>query len=239
MKKLIMAIGAWLMLGTLAAQEVNDPNAEVREAKNFHAIRISNAFDVYLTQGNDEVVAVSAADPDVRSRIHVEVEGGVLSIWLDGDKKFWKGWNSGKMKLRAYISFRSLDKLTASGACDVNLVGVIKSDDLKIDLSGASDLKGKLDIGKLDVQLSGASDMTVSGTASQLKADLSGACDFKGYDLETDFCDVSASGASGMKITVNKELSARLSGASDMNYKGNGLIRDIKTSGASKVSRKS
>jgi len=38
---------------------------------------------------------------------------------------------------------------------------------------------------------------------------------------------------------VNKELSARASGASDIHYKGDGLIREIKTSGASNISKRS
>ena len=61
----------------------------------------------------------------------------------------------------------------------------------------------------------------------------------KGFDLAVDYCDAHASGASTINITVNKELSAHASGASDVHYKGNGLIREIKTSGASNVSKRS
>ena len=49
--------------------------------------------------------------------------------------------------------------------------------------------------------------------------------------------NASASGASDIKITVNKELSAHASGASDVRYKGNGVIRDLKSSGSSSVSK--
>ncbi len=73
--------------------------------------------------------------------------------------------------------------------------------------------------------------------AGKLNVEASGASDFKGFDLVTDYCDVRASGASGIRITVNKELSAHASGASDIKYKGDGLIRDLKTGGASSVSR--
>jgi len=55
----------------------------------------------------------------------------------------------------------------------------------------------------------------------------------------TDYCDVTASGASGVQITVNKELSAKVSGASDINYKGAGLIRDLKSTGASSIKKRS
>jgi hypothetical protein len=239
MKKILLILISLLSLKGIIAQQVNDPNAEVREAKDFHAIEISNAFDLYLDQGNDEAVAVSASDEKFKENIKVEVANGVLRIWFDGDKKFWKGWNSNKMKLKAYVSFKNLDKIRASGACNINTVSAIKLDNLLVDLSGASDLRGNFQATKLEIKMSGASDIDVSGTVSQIKIDLSGACDFKGYDLATDYCNVSASGASSVKITVNKELSANISGASDIYYKGNGALRDVRTSGASSITRKS
>jgi hypothetical protein len=107
-------------------------------------------------------------------------------------------------------------------------------------LSGASDLSGELNVsGALDANLSGASDMDITGSAQSVTIDASGASDVKAYDFTTNTCKVDASGASGVRITVDKELSATLSGASSVNYKGAALIRDIKTSGASSVSRKS
>jgi hypothetical protein len=161
------------------------------------------------------------------------VKNGVLEVGWDHKGK----WNNGNKKLKAYISFKSIDKLKASGACNVSIVGVLKADDLLVDLSGASDLKGKVDTKKLAFDISGASDSKISGVAVTLDIDASGASKFKGFDLSTDYCNVSASGASDIKITVNKELSATASGASDIDYKGAGVIRDIKTSGASSISR--
>ena len=100
-------------------------------------------------------------------------------------------------------------------------------------------MKGKIDAKKLSFDISGASDATISGNAADLKVDASGASDFKGFDLVTNYCTAQASGASSVNITVNKELSAHASGASSVRFKGEGLIRDIKTSGSSNVSRKS
>jgi hypothetical protein len=235
MKKLYVLILGLIACMGIHAQQVNDPNAEIREAKNYHGITVSSAFDVYLTQGNEEAVAVSASETKFRERIKVEVKDGILHVWYDNEGK----WNTGNKKLKAYISFRSIDKLSISGACDVFISGTLKADDLTIRLSGASDLKGKLDSKKLAIDLNGASDMTVTGTAGQLSVEASGASDFKGFDFTTDYCDAHASGASDIKITVNKELSAHASGASDVHYKGDAVIRDLKTSGASSVSKRS
>ena len=240
-KKLLSIITLLVLTICLRAQfTVNDPNAEKREAKNFHAISVSNAFDVFISQGNEEAVAVSASEEKYRQDIRVEVKDGVLKIWFQKEGKFWRGWNGNKTKLKAYISFKNIDKLTASGACDVHVQGEINADDLHVNLSGASDLKeAKINAKKLTVDVSGASDMNISGIAKELNVGASGASDFKGFDLAVDYCNAHASGASTINITVNKELSAHASGASDVHYKGNGLIREIKTSGASNVSKRS
>lgn len=234
MKKYSLLLLAFIISFTAISQKVNDPNAEVREAKNFHGINLSNAFDVYISQSNEEAVAVSAAETKYRDRIKVEVKQGILHISFDN-----KGinWGSGNKKLKAYISIKKIDLLDVSGACDVFISGTLKTDVLTIKQSGASDLKGKLEVNKLTVDLGGASDMMVSGSATQLSVEASGASDFKGYDLVTETCDARASGASDIKITVNKELSAQASGASDVRYKGNGMIKDIKSSGSSSVSK--
>jgi len=235
MKKLSLVLIALVIAAGSNAQKINDPNVQVREAKNFHAINVSNSFDVYLSQSNEEAVAVSADETKHRDRIKVEVKDGVLYVKYDNEGKI--GWSSGNKKLKAYISFKQIDKLTASGACDVFIEGTIKSEELVIHQSGACDLKGKVDVKRLSVDLSGASDMTISGNASQLSIEVSGASDFKGFELVTDICDAKASGASDIKITVNKELSAQASGASDVRYKGNGVVRDLKSSGSSSVSK--
>jgi hypothetical protein len=234
MKRLVVLAIAFFTGISLYAQQVNDPNAQVRDAKDFHGISLSSAFDVYLTQGNTEAVAVSASDSKYIDRITVEVKAGILHIGYDSKGI---GWNSGNKKLKAYISFKNIDRLRISGACDVFISGTLKADNLSIDQSGASDLKGKLDVNKLTVELSGASDIHVSGTATQLSVDVNGASGFKGYDLITEVCDAKASGASDIKITVNKEISASATGASDVNYRGNGVMKDVRSSGSSSVSK--
>jgi len=216
-------------------KEINDPNAEVRSVNGFHAIKVSDAIDLYLSQSNSEVVAVSAARAEDRQRIKAEVENGVLKIWFDNPSK----WTRGDKKLRAYISFKSLDKLTASGASDVRVTGIIKTNELNIIMSGASDFEGAIEVNSLTIDLNGASDMSVTGSATNLKVEASGASEFKGYDMQTDNCSAKASGASDIKVTVNKELSAQASGASGVYYKGSGVIRDLKSNGASSVSKKS
>ena len=233
-KKLSILLFGILVGSSLYAQQVNDPNIEVRQAKGYHGISVSSAFDVYLSKSNEEAVAVSASEVKYRERIKVEVKDGILFISYNSEGM---SWGSGNKKLKAYISFKQIDKLKISGACDIFITGTLKADVLEINQSGASDLKGKLDVSKLTVELSGASDMMVTGIASQLSVEASGASDFTGYELVTEICNIKVSGASDVKVTVNKELSAQASGASGIRYKGNAVIREIKSSGSSSVTK--
>lgn len=240
MKKITVLLLTILTGAILFAQKtINDPNAEPRNVgSGFHGIRVSNAFDVYISQGNEDAVAVSASNAEFKSRIVTEVRGGVLIIKFDQeDKKFWKR-NSGQ-KLKAYISIKKIDLIDIGGACSVYFEDGLSAEELAFSLSGASDAKGKIEVKKLTMDISGASSATITGTAANIVVEASGASDFRAFDLVANYCDAKASGASSVNITVNKELNANASGASSVRFKGEGLIRDIKTSGASNVTRKS
>lgn len=238
MKRLSIVLLLVSFFATAFAQKtINDANTEKRNVSGYHAIEVSDGIDLYLSQGT-EAVAVSAASGEHRERIKTTVENGVLKIGYE-----WKSnhvridW--GNRKLKAYVSFKTLDRLKASGGSDVNVDGSINVTKLSMHISGGSDFSGKVELEHLSVDASGGSDVSVSGKTGRLTVDASGGSDFSGYGLSADICTVEASGGSDIYITVNKELSAHASGGSDVFYKGNGLIRNIKTSGSSikKVSK--
>lgn len=235
MKRWIILMAVFFPLALMAQKVIiNDPNVQPREIGGFHSIRVSNAIDLFISQDETESLAVSALKEEYRDRIRTVVEDGVLKITFDN-----KGFNfHGNMKLRAYIAFKELTKLTASGASDVIVTGTIKGAQLSIEMSGASDFKGTVDVGTLNIRLSGASDASLSGTASSVSINTNGASDLKAYDLKTDYCDIETSGASDVQITVNKEISARASGASDVNYRGEAVIKNQQSSGASSVRKR-
>ncbi len=237
MKKLLLSIAVFVVSVSAIAQKsvINDPNASPRTISgSFNKIKISGGIDLYLSQYESESVAVSATTEKFRDNIKTVVENNTLKIYYDGGKN----WVSGDKKLKAYVSFKTLEKLEASGACDVQVAGAITSRSLEIDFSGASDFKGAVEVEDLTIDLNGASDARISGKAKNLSVQSTGASDVKGYDLVTETCTAKASGASDINITVNKEISAHASGASDISYRGNAVIKDKQASGASSVSKR-
>jgi hypothetical protein len=235
---ILLAVFAFVSFAA-AAQEgkvIDDKNAQKRSAQGFHGIEISSGIDLYLSQGNEEAVAVSAANLDVRDRIKVDVVDGILKIYIEDHGFHWGNWNN--QHLKAYVSCKTIDLLHASGGSDVFFEDPIHSDRLKLNLSGGSDLHGKMTIGELSITQSGGADSYVSGSATTLYVHTSGGSDYHGYDLAADDCHVEVSGGSDAYLTVNKELTASASGGSDVHYKGNGVVRSSSASGSGSISHR-
>src|SRR5450432_1777002 len=161
MKKIIAGLLMMAAVFSAGAQKtiVNDANAEKRNIPGFTGISVSGGIDIYITQGNEDGIAVSASETKYRDRIKTEVKNGLLTIWYDSRGM---NWGMGNKKLRAYISFKDINELHASGSSDVYISGTLKAVTLDLRLSGSSDLKGTVDIGNLKVDMSGASDITIS-----------------------------------------------------------------------------
>jgi hypothetical protein len=235
MKKLFLSIIFLSVVTLVSAQKtVYDVNAVLREARGYEAIEVSDGIDLYISYG-DEAIAVSASEIKYRDKIKIVVEKGVLKIWYD---EKGPSWNT-KRDLKAYVSFKKLVALFASGGSDIEVEGSIKSDELVIHISGGCDFKGKVEVRQLVVDQSGGSDVNVSGMATKVSINANGGSDFNGYDLVTDVCVAEASGGSDLEITANKEISAKASGASEIMYKGTATLKESKSSGASSVSKRS
>lgn len=238
MKKIIIALIAIVFTGSIAAQTIiNDPDVEVRSISgSFSAIKVSGGIDLYLSQSDQEAVAVSCNKIKYRDHIKAEVKNNTLRIYIDNPGGIHITF--GNVKMKAYVSFKTLQKLEASGASDVKLTGNLDTDNLAIVLSGASDFSGKVTAKDLSVELSGASDAELHGTVTNLSINAQGASSLKGFDLVSENCNAKAQGASDINITVNKELQVSTKGASDVNYKGTAVIKGINASGAGNVNKK-
>ena len=237
MKNLFLS--AMLLLSGLfssaQSQLVVDPDAEMRTLTgSFHSINVSGGIDLYLSQSSTEAIAVSASEEKYKAGIRTVVENNILKIYFDGER----GISLKNKKIKAYVSFKDLQLIDVSGASDVIIAGKIVANDLTVKMSGASDLHGAVEVGSLKLELIGASDVSLRGKAGRVTINTAGASDVKAAGLITDYCDAVAAGASDIEITVNKELSARASGSSEISYKGDAVLKEIHKTGSSSVSRK-
>jgi len=214
---------------------VNDANAEKRMVTPFTGVDVSNAITLYISQGNEDAVAVSCTESSDTKKVKTEVKNGVLKIYFDNG--FWGGaWKDKKVK--AYVSIKNPNFISISGASSCKINETINAENLKINISGASNIKGNLKVNNLKIDLSGASSATFNGTTNLAFIDASGASSFKCYDFIIDDCTAEASGASSLNLNVKTKLAASAGGASSIKYIGNPDVVKSDSNGASSIKKK-
>jgi hypothetical protein len=238
MKKLFLSLICFLSLAAFAQDKevIQDPNATVRTLNgSFTAISVSSGIDLYITQGDAESIAVSASNEKYMARFKTEVDNGTLKIYYDNNGVTWT--NGENRKLKAYVSFKTLEKLHASAGSKVTGKGNLTVENLEMKFSSGSSFGGQIYAKELNVEQNSGSAITISGKTDKIKIEVSSGADFKGFDMAVDFCDAEVNSGGNVHITINKELSAKANSGGAVRYKGTALIRDINISSGGIVKR--
>lgn len=222
MKKILSLFAAFLVVFSSFA----DPAVVTKKFKvaNFKSIELGSAFEVHVHKGNVHAVTVTGQEKDIED-IEVSTSAGKLEIGYEFNSKWNWGWNNNRSKVVINITLPRLESGEFTGACKVDLVGFTNEEEMRLLFSGAA--KGSaegLRTDKLKIELSGASDCKIAGQSDYLKVDASGASYFKALEFLSRHVDVEASGASSAQVHVQKSLQVDASGASHVKYKGSPII---------------
>lgn len=202
---------------------------ETREISSFDAISVGGAFNVILTQGNTESLVVEA-DENLQQIIKTRTKGGTLHITTEENIRNSKALN-------LYITFKNLEDINISGACNLEATNKLTLSSLSIGASGASEVNLEFTAETLSCDLSGASEIKLSGQVTNCKIESSGASEISAYDLIAENLELRASGASEAKLHATETLKVRGSGASSVRYMGNPRV-DSDVSGAGSVKKR-
>lgn len=236
MKHQKFIIGLILALGFLTScdHETIRATGEVTTTEvsfsEYSGLKVSNAFNAYVTFSETEEKIVIEANDNLHDRIVVLREGNDVIIKL---KKFTNV--KGSATLNAYITTKNISKFEIKGASTLTLENDWTASDGHIELSGASDFTGNILVDRLLIDMSGASNADLFGTADQVIADLSGSSHFRDFDLEIRKLNIDLSGASSAFLSVSETIDIKASGASELNYKGNAEVINKRLSGASEI----
>ena len=211
--------------GDITSQEVH--------YSDFSGLKLSNAFSAYVSFSDTEEKIEIEANENLHDNIIVRKDGNNLIVKLKSHTAI-----RGKATLNVYITTKSITDFDISGASELILETPLIAEDASIELSGASEFYGELNLGRLELDSSGASNSNLFGNVGELDASLAGSSELKDYDLLLDKLDIRLSGASDAYVTVNKVIEIRGSGASTLNYKGNAEIGSKNLSGASKIKKR-
>ncbi len=215
----------------LAVQMSFAQTRQKRDVSDFHELSVSSAFKVEIEVGNTESLEIEVDERYIDDVI-TEVRGGKLVIRMR-DSRGRRRMNRSPI---AYLTVKSLDNISASGAVSISSKDILKGDKLDIGLSGASVINLEVDVDDLYIEASGACVVNMEGRAKDQTLKTSGATVYRAFDLESETADIRVTGAGSARVNVSDRLDARASGASSIRYKGSPEVNSD-TSGASSVRR--
>ena len=195
---------------------------------DFTRVDVGYAFRVEITQSDSYSISITAPE-NLFPHIQVSKEGETLKIGLAQPAPI-RG-------AKAEIAMPDLRALNFSGATKGTITGFSSSNDINLDLSGASNLAGDIQAGDAAVMLSGASRVELEGSAKDININASGASRVNLSRFPVNNAQVLLSGASTGTVNLNGRLDADLSGASKLSYIGEPTMGNINTSGASTLSK--
>jgi hypothetical protein len=223
--KTIFSIIAFFFTAALVAQE----NKETRPVGDFTGIKTSSVIQVEITQGEACAVRVDGPAEDM-NEVKTEVEKGVLIISTNG--------HDYPEDVVVKVTVKNLRTLETSGASNITSANKIVSDSLQITSSGASVIKLDVQANHIKANLTGASSLKLSGVAGNVEGVLAGAAQLKAYELAAGNVTLATTGASSAHVTVSSALNATSSGASEIHYQGNPVVKSVSASDGSSIKMK-
>jgi hypothetical protein len=207
-----------------------------RPVSGITGLRVESGIDVFLTQGNSEKLTL-----DVRGfeedEIRSSVQNGVLTLTVDRKN----GWSMGgrrNTQIKAYLTFKQLRNIQASGGADVTGQQPLTFGNLNLQASGGADMKLNLKADELNLQVSGGADMTVEGSARVLNAESAGGADLDAGKLVAEVCSAYAHGGADMSVNASREITLKAAGGSDISYSGSARLLAKSASGGSDITRR-
>jgi hypothetical protein len=218
--------------------------------KDFDSIEISNSFQFEIKDSDSYSIIITCRE-NIVPYLDVYKSGRQLTVSLK------PGFHT-KGDLNAEIGLPNLNSLAVSGDSKGSARGFGSSNDLKLNVSGASQLdvdmeagdtvielsgvskiKGYLDAQKTKIRISGVSTCELEGASGNSDLDVSGASTASLEDFQLEDVNIKVSGASTAIINTDGILNLDISGASTLEYYGNPTLSKVSVTGASKIKSKS
>jgi hypothetical protein len=187
---------------------------EQRNVGSFTGVKVAEGIDVYLKKGSKEAVKVEVTGTKPENII-TEVSGSYLKVHMAS------GNFRGRIQAKVYVTYVSLEKLSASSAGNIFSEDNIKAEDMEIQCSSAGNIEVTLDCETVEVSASSAGQVELQGKARSLNAEASSAGQIDAYDLEAQQVEAEASSGASLKVNVQSNLTANASSGGSIRYRGN------------------
>ncbi len=189
---------------------------ETREVSGFNAVSVSSFGELQIRQGEVESLTIEAPSDYLRY-LETSVVNGTLNISTR------RGFVGAPVRRVVYnLTVKDLKDLSFSGAGTVKVMGGLKSDDLRLNLSGAGSIEiDSLAAESLTVNFSSAGAIVVAGKVNKQSVTMSGVGSYEAGDLESGSTEVVLTGAGSAVVWAHDTLKVTVSGVGSVGYYGN------------------
>ena len=208
MKNFLALIAVFFSFFAALAQQT-----DTRQVGSFSGVKVAEGIDVFLKEGDKELVKVEVTGTDP-SNIITEVSGDYLKIHR-------KDGRYDRVEATVYVTYVKIDKLSASSAGSIFSDGTIKANFMEIGASSAGSIEVTINAGTAEVSSSSAGDVELKGKVGSISADASSAGQIDAYDLQAEKVEAEASSGGSVKVSVSEALQAHASSGGSIRYQGN------------------
>ena len=217
---------------------IYDAHAENRAVSGFHAIRVSQGITLIIEQGGEEALAVSADKKEYGDAVKTEVVNGELRIYIEQSlNNWWQQLRKKGIHVKAYVSFKTLDRMDISSGADVRINGSITAQNMKLYLSSGGSIKGDVKLTLLQISQSSGANSSLSGQVEKLQVTANSGAHFRGYSLTAQESIADANSGGKIELTVSREMDGTANSGGAITYKGEGKISSIRTGSGGRIKK--
>ena len=202
---------------------------EKRKAGKFNQIKVSRGMNVYISQGDENLVVVEA-DENLLDFIETEVENKVLKVTTNTSIR--KATSK-----KVFVTVRELESIRAMAGSNVFSESDIECENLMVSSTAGSNIKIEVSADDIDVSASAGSNVKIDGTSQSFKGKASAGSNIKAEGLKTKDCEARTSSGANIWISVSDKFTASSSSGGNIFYYGNPKNIDTKSSSGGNVIR--
>ncbi len=204
----------------------DDIETRVLDLPPFTGVDLTIAGDVFIRQGNEQLVEVEGPD-NIIDLLELDVQGNTWDIEFDEcvniDGRF-----------RVFITLPEIEYLAISGSGQIKSLDTLDVVDLILRISGSGDMDLGIEAVKIDSRISGSGEVFMEGDAEDIELRISGSGDYNAFNLSAVEAEVRITGSGDAEVNVSDHLDVEITGSGDVFYRGNPTL-DVDISGSGSV----
>lgn len=207
------------------------------DVDSFDEVIISPHIEVVFEKSDREAVVIEDIDVSM-DKLHVEVKGGTLQIYLDDAKVYTKSekiknddYKSKQAvyrgtKVTAKVFYKDLVALSLRGEERHQVISPIKTSILTLKIYGEGEVYlSEIDVNELNATMYGEAYLEIKkGSAGRQKVLTYGEGEINTFGVQNETAKVTAYGEGKVKLKVSDELKVTAYGEASIHYQGSPMV---------------